>query len=163
MKQTSRLIESILGNARQQGLTAKDVAQRAGIEPANLARVRKTGRFSADTLERLLGALNCEFEVVFRPMEEPRTLAFVQSKLNAGRKKKLSLEELRKHLTKFRASKAAEQAFSHLVGIIEEVPLEQIHDLVRQNDATLASLLRIAKYVEAEGETVEWIRDQVTA
>ena len=59
-----------------------------------------------------------------------------------------------------RPSAASERAFSHLVGVIEELPLEQVHDLVRAGDATLPSLRRIAEHVAGEGPTVAWLHDQ---
>ena len=163
MRTTSILLGEIFLYAKGRGLTDKDLAQLAGFKPTNLARIKKTGKCNSGTLEALLGALNCELHLTVREQEGPRTLEFVTKKLNAGRLHKLTLEELRRFLTKFRRGKDAERAYSHLIGLVEEVPLEQIHDLVRQNDATLSSLQRIADYVNGEGETVNWIHDQVAA
>jgi hypothetical protein len=47
--------------------------------------------------------------------------------------------------------------------VLEELPLEQVHDLVRASDATLPSLRRIAEHVGAEGPTVDWLHDRAAA
>ncbi|HEX6014301.1 MAG TPA: hypothetical protein VFY87_21410 [Geminicoccaceae bacterium] len=168
MRQTARLVEEIIAVARQRGQRAADIAVRAGIAPANLSRIRRSGVFNADTLERLLAAAGASLEV--RPDDGAvaaaapgRTLAMVTAKLNAGRRVQLAPAELRRLLTRFRPSAAAEQAFSHLVGVLEELPLEQVHDLVRASDATLPSLRRIAEHVGAEGPTVDWLHDRPAA
>ncbi|MFO1039187.1 MAG: hypothetical protein U1E45_20275 [Geminicoccaceae bacterium] len=159
MRRTARLIEDIIAVARRRGQRASDVAARAGIAPANLSRIRRSGVFNADTLERLLAAGGASIEV--RPATEAaapgETLALVTAKLNAGRREQLSSAELRRLLTRFRPSRAAERALSHLVGVLEELPLEQVHDLVLAGDATLPSLRRIARHVGAEGPTVDWL------
>jgi len=163
MKRTAKLLEDIVGIARARGLTAKDVAERAGIAPSNLARIRRTGRYDADTLERLLGAVDCDLRPAPRPLRAARALPLVCGKLNAGRREILREDELRRLLTKFRPSKAADRAYSHLVGVIEEIPLEQVHDLVLQGDASLSSLKRISDFVEGEGPVADWIDEQLAA
>lgn len=65
-------------------------------------------------------------------------------------------------LTRFRSSQRANDAFSHLVGVMEELPLEQVHDLVIEGNATLSSLKRIAEFTQAEGTTAEWIDEQIS-
>jgi hypothetical protein len=84
----------------------------------------------------------------------------VAGKLNAGRRHQIPARELRRLLTKFRPSAAAKRAFSHLVGVIEEIPLDQLHDLVIEGSASLPALRRIADFVGGEGPTVEWINAQ---
>jgi len=162
MRLSSRLIADVIAAGERRGLTAADLAARAGIAPANLSRIRHSGRFSADTLERLLAAAGLEIAV--RPRRrapKAHTLSLVARKLNAGRRERLAAVELRRLLTRFRPSAAAERAFSHLVGVLEELPLAQVHDLVLTGDATLPALARIAAWVEAEGPTVDWIREQL--
>ena len=165
MRQTARLIESIIAVGRERGQRAADIAVRAGIAPANLSRIRRSGVFNADTLERLLAASGAVLEVrpdhhVQGPGSPGPTLTMVAAKLNAGRREEVSPAELRRLLTRFRPSAASARAFSHLVGVIEELPLEQVHDLVRAGDATLPSLRRIADHVAGEGPTVAWLHDQ---
>ncbi len=163
MRRTTRLLEEIVGIARERGLTARDLAEKAGIAPPNLARIRRTGRYDSDTLERLLAAIDCDVRPAPRPRRGTRALPLVCAKLNAGRKERLGEDELRRLLTKFRRSVAAERAYSHLVGVIEEIPLEQVHDMVLQGDATLASLRRISDFVEGEGPVADWIDEQLAA
>lgn len=163
MKRTAKLLEDILGIARMRGLTARDLAERAGIAPPNLARIRRSGRYDSDTLERVLAAVDCDLRPVPRPMPGTRALPLVRAKLNAGRREQLSDAELRRLLTRFRRSQAAALAYSHLVGVIEEIPLEQVHDMVLQGDATLAALKRISEYVEGEGQVADWIDEQLAA
>ncbi len=162
MRISARIIEQVIEAGRERGLSAGDIAVRAGISPPNLSRIRKTGRFNADTLERLLAAIDGDIRVTVRPGKSIRTLPLICKKLNAGRREHLSPETLRHLLTRFRPSAKARRAFSHLVGIVEELPLEQVHDLVIEGDATLPSLKRIADYVEAEGPTAEWIDEQIS-
>ena len=63
MRQTARLVEGIIAVGRQQGQRAADIAARAGIAPANLSRIRRSGVFNADTLERLLAAAGASLDV----------------------------------------------------------------------------------------------------
>jgi len=164
MRRTKTLISDIVAMGRARGLTAADLAARAGISPSNLSRIRTAGRFNADTLERLLGAVDGMVEVRPRaPRRTARTLDFVARKLDAGRREQLGTARLRRLLTHFRASAAADRAFSHLIGIIEEVPIEQIHDLVIEGDASLRALKRIADFVGGEGPTVAWIDEQLSS
>lgn len=162
MRISSQIIEQLIDAGRERGLSAGDIAVRAGISPPNLSRIRKSGRFNADTLERLLAAVGGDIRVTVRPGKSAHTLSMVCKKLNAGRREQLTPETLRRFLMGFRPSAEADKAFSHLVGVVEELPLEQVHDLVLEGDATLPSLKRIADYVEAEGPTAEWINEQIS-
>ncbi len=163
MRRSARLIEQVIAAGRRRGLSASDIAAKAGILPANLSRVRKSGKYSADTLERLLAAVDGETRVIVVVAKPIRTLPIICKKLNAGRRAQLTPETLRRLLTRFRPSQQANRAFSHLVGVMEELPLEQVHDLVIQGDATLPSLKRIAEYTKAEGPTANWIDEQISS
>ena len=163
MRHSIRLIEQIVAAAKARGLSASAIAHRAGITPASLSRVRRSGRFNADTLERLLAAVDGEIVVRVRQRTPTRALSLVARKLNAGRRESLSAAELRHLLTKFRPSALAERAYSHLVGVVEELPGEQLHDLVIAGDASLPALRRIALYVDGEGPTVDWIHAQLAS
>ena len=161
MRKSAKLIDGLVEAAKARGLSAGDLAMKAGLSPANLSRVRKTGRFNADTLERLLAAVDADIRITVTPKQTGHTLSMICKKLNAGRRNALSPDELGRLLTKFRRSRTSDRAYSHLVGVIEEIPLEQLHDLVIDGDATLSSLERIADYVDGEGPTVDWIHDQI--
>ena len=163
MRRSTQLIEQVIEAGRKRGLSASDIAARAGILPANLSRVRKTGKYNADTLERLLAAVDGETRVTVAAAEPAQTLPMICKKLNAGRRRQLPIETLRRLLTRFRPSQRANEAFSHLVGVMEELPLEQVHDLVIEGDATLPSLKRIAEFTQAEGPTANWIDEQISS
>jgi hypothetical protein len=163
MRKSTQLIEQVIEAGRKRGLLAADIAVKAGILPANLSRVRKTGKYNADTLERLLAAVDGETRVTVGARKPGQTLPMVCKKLNAGRRRKLTQEALRRLLTRFRSSQRANDAFSHLVGVMEELPLEQVHDLVIEGDATLPSLKRVAEFTQAEGTTAEWIDEQISS
>lgn len=160
MRRSVHLIEQLIDAGRREGLRAADIAVRAGISPANLSRIRASGRYNADTLERLLAAVNADIRIVSRDRRPPAILSMVTTKLNAGRRDRLSPEELLQLLTKFRRSKLSERAYSHLVGVVEELSVEQLHDLVMEGSATLPSLRRIAGYVDGRGPAVDWIHEQ---
>ncbi len=162
MRISARIIEQVIEAGRERGLSAGDIAVRAGISPPNLSRIRKSGRFNADTLERLLAAIDGDIQVSVRPGKSSRTLPMICKKLNAGRREQLTPDALRRFLMRFRPSARARNAFSHLVGIVEELPLEQVHNLVIEGDAALPALKRIADYVEAEGATADWINEQIS-
>lgn len=162
MRHSSKLLEQIFETAKKQGLRAGDLAAKAGIPPESLSRIRRTGRFNADTLERLIAAVDGEITLKTRTKAKSATLPIVAKKLNAGRRETVSSSELRQLLTRFYPSKTSERAFSHLVGVIEETPLSQVHDLVLQGSATLPSLRRIVNYVDGEGEVADWINEQTT-
>lgn len=162
MRKSAKLIEQLIEIGRRRGLQAGDIAARAGISPTNLSRIRKTGRFNADTLERLLAAVDSEIRVTPYPQKQQLVLSAVTTKLNASRQERISAKELKRHLTRFHPSASTDRVFSHLVGVIEEIPVEQIHDLVIQGSATLPSLRRIVDYVDGEGPTVDWINEQAT-
>lgn len=161
MRYTTLLIERIAEIGRAKGFKAADIAERAGISPAALSRARKTGKFNSDTLERLIAALDIAIALEARTTPKSHTLSMVTKKLNAGRRLQLKPEELRPFLRDFRRSKKAERAYSHLIGVIEEVPIDQLHTLVIDGEASFRSLGRIAAFVEGEGETVEWIRGNI--
>ena len=163
MRKSTKLIEQVIEAGRRRGLSAGDIAAKAGISPANLSRVRKTGKYNADTLERLLAAIDGKTRVIVVVAKPIRTLPIICKKLNAGRRVQIPDETLRRLLTRFRPSQQANRAFSHLVGVMEELPLEQVHDLVIQGDATLPSLKRIAEYTQAKGPTANWIDEQISA
>lgn len=160
MRQTDKIIEDILANGKAQGLTSKDIAVRAGIAPSNLSRIKKTGRFDADTLERLLFASNSYAQIIQNKKKNDGTLSFICQKLNAGRKIKISDQELHQLCTKFRKSSLSNKAFSHLIGLVEETPLEQVHNLILEGDATFPALKRICDFTEAKGPVAEWIYDR---
>jgi len=162
MRKSEKLIEQLIAAGSENGFKAGDIAARAGISPASLSRIRKSGRFNADTLERLLSAVDCEISVTQRAKPQDQTLSAIVTKLNASRREHVSVGEMRNLLTNFRPSASAERAFSHLVGIVEELPLEQVHDLILQGTATLPALRRIAAYVDGQGPTVRWINEQLT-
>lgn len=163
MRKSTQLIEQVIDAGRKRGLTVADIAVRAGLLPANLSRVRKSGKYNADTLERLLVAVDGETRVTVAAGKPAQTLSMICKKLNAGRRRQLTQEALRHLLIRFRSSQRASDAFSHLVGVMEELPLEQVHDLVIEGDATLPSLKRIAEFTDAEGPTVDWIDEQISA
>jgi len=163
MRETVQFIEELVKTGEANGLTAEAIAARAGLKPSNLSRIRKTGKFNADTLERLLAAVDCRITLAPRPTPRTpgRTLSLVYKKLNAGRQVKATPEELRALLLRFRSGKRAERLFTHLVGVVEELPVEQVHSLVIEGDAALPALKRIADYVDGEGPTVDWINEQL--
>jgi len=51
------------------------------------------------------------------------------------------------------------QRRAHLRGLIEELPIEQIHDLVLDKWVEFEKLSQIADTLSCEGETVDWIRE----
>ncbi|MEQ9326996.1 MAG: hypothetical protein RJQ21_06845, partial [Rhodospirillales bacterium] len=156
MRRSLHIIEQLIEAGRRKGLRAGDIAVRAGISPANLSRIRASGRYNADTLERLLAAVDADIRIVSRDRVPPVILSLVTTKLNAGRRERISPEDLLQLLTKFRRSKLAERAYSHLVGVIEELSVEQLHDLVMEGSATLPSLRRITEYVDGHGPVADW-------
>ncbi|PIW26034.1 MAG: hypothetical protein COW30_17060 [Rhodospirillales bacterium CG15_BIG_FIL_POST_REV_8_21_14_020_66_15] len=162
MRKTKSLIEQIIKAGRSRGLNAAALATRSGISPSNLSRARGTGRFSADTLERLLAAADVEVTVTAKGESDKdrRALQSVVTKLNAGRKVKTTPEEFKRLLLRFRPSAENGRLFSHLVGLIEEIPVSQVHDLVLEGSASLPALARIAAHVEGRGPTVEWINER---
>lgn len=153
MRQSQQLIENVIQSG---GLAAGDLAARAGLSPGNLSRIRSSGKFNADTLERLLAAAGVELAVVPKTRRST-ALEGAVIKLNAGRRHHLSAGELKRLLTRFRPSAGAERAFSHLVGVIEELPVELVHDLVIEGSATLPALARIVAYIDGEGDVAAWI------
>lgn len=161
MRHSAQLIEQILAMGKARDLSAAAIASRAGITPASLSRARHTGRYNADTLERLLAAVDAEIVVKCRVRPPNRALTLATSTLNAGRRESLSEAELRHLLTKFRPSALAKRAYSHLVGVVEELPAEQVQDLVIAGDAALPALMRIVRFVNGEGPTVDWIHEQL--
>jgi len=162
VRQSAQLIEQIIGLGRSSGLGAGDIAVRAGIAPNNLSRIRKSGRFNADTLERLLNAVDGTLTVAPASARRKSVVSAVAQKLNAGRREQISSDELRRLLTRFRRGALAERAYSHLVGVIEELPVEQAHDLILEGGATLPALKRVADYVDGQGPTADWINEQTS-
>lgn len=82
MRETVRFIEELVKTGEANGLTAEAIAARAGIKPSNLSRIRKTGKFNADTLERLLAAVDCRITLASRPTPKHRGALFHWSAKN---------------------------------------------------------------------------------
>lgn len=92
MRKSTQLIEQVVEAGRKRGLSATDIAVKAGVLPANLSRIRKTGKYNADTLERLLAAVDGETRVTVAAGKSAQTLPMVCKKLNAGRRRQLTQE-----------------------------------------------------------------------
>ena len=153
------LVEQIVQLGDVHGLNAADIAERAGIPASALSRARKTGKYNSRTLERLLGAVNATANVV-SPGQPQSPLPLIVKKLNAGRKHHFDPDEFRRLIKNFRPSAKTHLAFSHLVGLVEELPIEQLHDLVIAGDTSFRSLNRIVAFVDGEGPLVEWIHER---
>lgn len=85
-------------------------------------------------------------------------ISLIVAKLNAGRRSVLSPTEL-DYLLKTYDPKAWTIRRVHLRGLIEELPIEQIHDLVLDGWTEFDILAQIAHELDCEGETVDWIRE----
>jgi hypothetical protein len=48
---------------------------------------------------------------------------------------------------------------AHLAGLLEEMPIETLHDLVLDGDASFDDLVRLARNLHLEGPTIDWIRE----
>jgi len=160
MRPSIDVIEQIVKLGEGRGLNAADIAERAGISAAALSRARRTGRYASGTLERLLGAIEAKL-VVSAAGRPPSPLPTIVKKLNAGRKHHFTTDEIRRLIKNFRPGPSSEPAYSHLVGVIDEVTIGQLHDLVLSGDTSFRSLARIVDYVDGEGPTADWIRERI--
>lgn len=60
----TEIFDLIFEAGRRQGFNKGDIARRAGIEPASLSRMLKTGNARYDMIERLADVVNMELTVI---------------------------------------------------------------------------------------------------
>lgn len=91
-----------------------------------------------------------------RPIDTPLVMA--ARKLSAGRRRAIPEETLARLLRDADAREVDTWA-PHLRGLLEELPLESVHDLVIYGWTDFPRLAYLARRLDCEGETVDWIHE----
>jgi len=147
------LLKKLLAQAQSMGLDQRTLAQRAGISPEALSRLKKGGSCRLTTLLSLARAVG--LTKITLSNARPRTATLVAQKLSAGRLTAISGEELVLALR----GKARAEHRPHLYGFFEELPLELVHDLILDEGLDYPGLLALARALAAEGETIDWLKE----
>jgi transcriptional regulator with XRE-family HTH domain len=64
MNQPFELLQVVLRKAREQGLSQRDVARRAGITPESLSRAKKAGDMRVSTLNELAAVVGLKLALI---------------------------------------------------------------------------------------------------
>jgi transcriptional regulator with XRE-family HTH domain len=64
MNQPFDLLQVVLRKAREQGLSQRDVARRAGITPESLSRAKKAGDMRVSTLNELAAVVGLKLALI---------------------------------------------------------------------------------------------------
>ena len=153
------LIEAIVGLAKERGIDQLTLAQRAGISAESLSRLKKGGGCRLSTaldLARASGLGTIEISEI--PCSKVAA-SIAARKLSAGRRRPISAKELVQALQ----SDAPQVRFrTHLCGFFEELPIELVHDVILDEQLEYEHLVWLAKQLETEGETLEWLTEMAS-
>lgn len=151
-----REIDHIMSVAAERGLRRGQLAAKAGLPAETLSRLLRKDDCRLETLRKLADALGLEIALVSKRRVRDAALTLAAKKLSAGRRREIAPAELAAVLSgrgDWRPWRG------HLYGLLEELPIESVHDLVIGGHATFPRLLAIANELGAEGETVAWIKE----
>jgi len=153
------LVEAIIGLAKERGIDQLTLAQRAGISAESLSRLKKSGGCRLSTaldLARAAGLGTLELSELPRPKVAASIAA---RKLSAGRRVPISANELVQAL---QAGAPPIRFRSHLCGFFEELSIELVHDVILDEELEYGHLVWLAKQLETEGETLEWLTEMAS-
>jgi hypothetical protein len=151
-----RLIEEIIVLARERGLDQARLAAGAGISAESLSRLKKAGGCHLAT------ALDLARAAGFGTLElTDHTFAKVAAsmaarKLSAGRRLPISSEDF---VLALQSDWPQAEFKAHLCGFFEELQIELVHDVVLDHKLDYTQLVRLAKELGAEGETIDWLTE----
>jgi hypothetical protein len=89
-------------------------------------------------------------------MQTDAPLALAARKLNAGRRRHIAEATLARLLRDADGDEVAAWS-AHLRGLIEELPIESLHDLVLAGWTDFGRLQHLARTLGCEGDSVAWI------
>jgi hypothetical protein len=89
-------------------------------------------------------------------MQTDAPLALAARKLNAGRRRHIAEATLARLLRDADGDEVAAWS-AHLRGLIEELPIESLHDLVLAGWTDFSRLQYLARTLGCEGHSVAWI------
>ena len=150
------LIAEIIAFARERGVDQVTLAARAGISAESLSRLKKAGGC------RLATALELARVAGFKTLEltersaDSVAASMAARKLSAGRRLPISAEDL---ILALRTGAPQEGHRAHLYGFFEELPIEAVHDVILDENLSCGHLVRLAKELGAEGETIDWLAE----
>ena len=151
-----RLIEEIIALAKERGIDQATLAADAGISAESLSRLKKAGGCRLATALDLARAAGFGSIQLTKQAIDKVAASMAARKLSAGRRLPISAEELVLALQ----SDAPQAEFrAHLCGFFEELQIELVHDVVLDHKLDYTQLVRLAKELGAEGETIDWLTE----
>ena len=160
------LVDQILGFARARGMDQRALAERAGISPETLSRIKQHGGCRLSTALALAHAaglrriaLDQRGRAPTGPSNAPPrgvAASIAARKLSAGRRQPITPSALVRALTR---GAVTPENHPHLLGFFEELPVESVHDVVLDHALDFGQLLALARTLGAEGEVVAWIEE----
>jgi len=150
------LIEAIVSLAKERGLDQLTLAQRAGISPESLSRLKKGGGCRLSTALDLARAAGLGTLDLSEPPRPKVAASIAARKLSAGRRMPMSAKDLVRALS---ADASPVRFRAHLSGFFEELPIELVHDVILDEDLDYEHLVWLAKELETEGETLDWLTE----
>jgi DNA-binding phage protein len=150
------LIARIIEFARRRNLDQGALAAAAGISPEALSRLKKAGTCRLTTALSLARAAGLtSLELADRPVASPAA-SIAARKLSAGRRVPIDPGELVGALA---GGPFSDPHRGHLCGFFEELPIASVHDVILEEDLDYQALISLARELEVEGDTVEWLAD----
>ncbi len=142
--------------AKDRGIDQATLAADAGISAESLSRLKKAGGCRLATALDLARAAGFESIQLTKQAIDKVAASMAARKLSAGRRLPISAEELVLALQ----SDAPQAEFrAHLCGFFEELQIELVHDVVLDHKLDYTQLVRLAKELGAEGETIDWLTE----
>ena len=150
------LIVAIMRLAKERGIDQLTLAQRAGISAESLSRMKKAGGCRLSTALDLARAAGLGTLALSEPPRPKVAASIAARKLSAGRRLPISAGELVRALS---ADAPPIQYRAHLCGFFEELPIDLVHDVILDDELDYGHLVWLAKELETEGETLDWLTE----
>ena len=142
--------------AKERGIDQATLAADAGISAESLSRLKKAGGCRLATALDLARAAGFGSIQLTEQAIDKVAASMAARKLSAGRRMPIGAEDLVLVLQ----SDAPQAEFrAHLCGFFEELQIELVHDVVLDHKLDYTQLVRLAKELGAEGETIDWLTE----
>lgn len=151
-----KLMEEIIALAKERGVDQATLAVRAGISAESLSRLKKAGGCRLATALELARAAGFGTLELKEQSSGKVAASMAARKLSAGRRLPISSEDL---LLALRSDAPSAEFRAHIFGFFEELPIEVVHDVILDENLNYAHLVRLAKKLGAEGETLVWLTE----
>ncbi len=150
------LIAEIIAFARERGVDQVSLAAQAGISAESRSRLKKAGGCRLATALELARVAGFKTLELTEQSADNVAASMSARKLSAGRRLPISAEEL---FLALQTGTPEDAHRAHLYGFFEELPIEAVHDVILDENLSCGHLVRLAKELGAEGDTIDWLAE----